>query len=413
MDIPLDEVVFFDAIISTPSTSAAVDADSTPTFAVYEESTDTDIGIGGNLTKRTSLTGNYRGTFTASAANGFEVGKWYSIIGSAVVGGVTGKAVLKNFRIVLAEAVVGEPKVDVGAWLGTAASTPATAGIPDINVKNINNVAAATPGAAGGLFIAGSNAATTIAGLTTGALSCSTITASGAVAFQSTLAVTGATTFTGVVTMTNGLAANITGNLVGTVSTLTTYTGNTPQTGDSYARIGAAGAGLTALGDTRIANLDAAVSTRLASASYTAPDNSTIAAIAGYVDTEVAAIYARIGAPAGASIAADIAAAKSDTAAIKLKTDNLPASPAAVGSQVILSATGLDLVVIETLAEAETAANLNARQALALLLATLAGESSGGAGTSPIFKTPAGTARTAHTLDGNGNRTAATWTPPT
>lgn len=37
---------------------------------------------------------------------------------------------------------------------------------------------------------------------------------------------------------------------------------NTAQTGDSYARIGAAGAGLTALGDTRIANLDAAVSSR-------------------------------------------------------------------------------------------------------------------------------------------------------
>lgn len=38
------------------------------------------------------------------------------------------------------------------------------------------------------------------------------------------------------------------------------------QTGDSYARIGAAGVGLTNLGDTRIANLDAAVSTRLAPA---------------------------------------------------------------------------------------------------------------------------------------------------
>lgn len=36
-----------------------------------------------------------------------------------------------------------------------------------------------------------------------------------------------------------------TGNIVGTLSTLTTYTGNTPQTGDSFARIGAAGAGLT------------------------------------------------------------------------------------------------------------------------------------------------------------------------
>ncbi len=34
------------------------------------------------------------------------------------------------------------------------------------------------------------------------------------------------------------------------------------QTGDNFARIGAAGAGLTALGDTRIANLDATVSTR-------------------------------------------------------------------------------------------------------------------------------------------------------
>lgn len=36
----------------------------------------------------------------------------------------------------------------------------------------------------------------------------------------------------------------------------------TPQTGDSFARLGASGAGLTALGDTRLANLDAAMSTR-------------------------------------------------------------------------------------------------------------------------------------------------------
>lgn len=49
-----------------------------------------------------------------------------------------------------------------------------------------------------------------------------------------------------------------------------------------------------------LSRLDAAVSSRLASASYTAPDNATITAIAGYVDTEVAAI--------------------------KAKTDNLPAS---------------------------------------------------------------------------------------
>lgn len=46
------------------------------------------------------------------------------------------------------------------------------------------------------------------------------------------------------------------------VDTVTTYTGNTPQTGDNFARIGVAGVGLTNLGDARIANLDATVSSR-------------------------------------------------------------------------------------------------------------------------------------------------------
>ncbi len=53
--------------------------------------------------------------------------------------------------------------------------------------------AAAAPGAANGMLVGGSNAATTFAGLTTGALSCTTLTASGAVAFQSTFAVTTST----------------------------------------------------------------------------------------------------------------------------------------------------------------------------------------------------------------------------
>jgi hypothetical protein len=67
--------------------------------------------------------------------------------------------------------------------------------------------------------------------------------------------------------------------------------------------------------------LDAAVSTRLASSGYTAPDNATIAAIATYVDTEVAAI--------------------------KAKTDNLPASPAAVGSAMTLASNALTTAAIQ------------------------------------------------------------------
>lgn len=105
---------------------------------------------------------------------------------------------------------------------------------------------------------------------------------------------------------TGALVGNIEGNLnsVSLCSQLTTYTGNTPQTGDCFPRLGA---------------------------------------------------------PAGASIAADIAAAKADTAAtlvdtnelqtdwtnggrldnlldgVKAKTDLIPASPAAVGSQMNLA----------------------------------------------------------------------------
>lgn len=47
--------------------------------------------------------------------------------------------------------------------------------------------------------------------------------------------------------ISNGITSDITGNLIGTVATLTTYTGNTPQTGDAFARLGApAGASVSA-----------------------------------------------------------------------------------------------------------------------------------------------------------------------
>jgi len=53
--------------------------------------------------------------------------------------------------------------------------------------------------------------------------------------------------------------------------------------------------------------------------------------------TERGDIYSRIGAPTGASLAADVATIDAVVDAIKAKTDNLPASPAAVGSQMTLA----------------------------------------------------------------------------
>jgi hypothetical protein len=171
---------------------------------------------------------------------------------------------------------------------------------------------------------------------------------------------------------------------------------DTARVSEVHSRLGVAGAGLTALGDTRIANLDTTVSSRStfaggAVASVTAPVtlpataaleatvqsvkaktdllpsdpadasdiagafstvNTTLAAIAAYIDTEVAAIKAKTDAlpsdPADASeiaasftaIAASLATLSgyvdTEVAAIKAKTDNLPASPAAVGSAMTL-----------------------------------------------------------------------------
>jgi hypothetical protein len=83
--------------------------------------------------------------------------------------------------------------------------------------------------------------------------------------------------------------------------TVTTYTGNTPQTGDSFARLGVP-AGASHAADNALAQADL--------------DN-----IQTLIDTEVAAI---------------LAAVDTEVAAIKAKTDNLPASPAAVGSAMTL-----------------------------------------------------------------------------
>jgi len=84
---------------------------------------------------------------------------------------------------------------------------------------------------------------------------------------------------------------------------LTTYTGNTPQTGDAFARLGLpAGASVSA---------DVAA---------VKGDTGTILSD---VNTGAGAIYTRLGAPVGASIAADIAAVQTSASGIKSQTDKL------------------------------------------------------------------------------------------
>jgi hypothetical protein len=130
--IPIDEVVYFDVI--TRGTGGVVDADSAPTYDVFEESTDTPILDDQTMTKRTSLTGNYRGSFTASAANGFEAGKWYSVIATATVDAVTDKTVALLFRVAPAESSAGVPKIDVSHFGGSAGTF--SSGRPEVNTSH-------------------------------------------------------------------------------------------------------------------------------------------------------------------------------------------------------------------------------------------------------------------------------------
>lgn len=143
MDISLDEVVYFDFATFNPTTGGNLVADSTPTFAVYEESTDTDIGVGGNATLRTSLTNKYRISFTCSSANGFELGKWYSVYATAVVSGITSTAVVKNFRIKAAENVAGYPVDDCAKFAGQTITAAAGVTLPS-SVASPTNITAGT-----------------------------------------------------------------------------------------------------------------------------------------------------------------------------------------------------------------------------------------------------------------------------
>lgn len=69
----------------------------------------------------------------------YAVGSQYTVVVSAVtIDAQTVSFILGSFRIVAAEAVAGKPKVDVDAWLGTAAATPTVAGVPEVDVTHFN-----------------------------------------------------------------------------------------------------------------------------------------------------------------------------------------------------------------------------------------------------------------------------------
>lgn len=97
--VPLNENIFFDMTTESPSTGGVVNADSTPTFKIFEEADDTPIASG-SFTARTSQTGVYRATTAFSSGAGFEVGKYYSVVGEYTASSVARKQSLITAYVV-------------------------------------------------------------------------------------------------------------------------------------------------------------------------------------------------------------------------------------------------------------------------------------------------------------------------
>lgn len=86
----IDDFLTFYANTHAPSTGAATDADSVPTYRVYEDETATPILTGSMaLLDTANTTGFYSERIQLTAANGFEKGKQYAVYVSATIGGVT------------------------------------------------------------------------------------------------------------------------------------------------------------------------------------------------------------------------------------------------------------------------------------------------------------------------------------
>ncbi len=112
----------------------------------------------------------------------------------------------------------------------------------------------------------------------------------------------------------DGAAPPTVGSVFHELMSKTTGSFTFDQTTDSLEALRDRGdaAWITATGFSTLSQADIRTAVGLASANL----DAQLTAIDDYIDTEIAAIYSRIGAPAGASIAADIAAIKAETASI-------------------------------------------------------------------------------------------------
>ena len=135
----IDDVLTFVANTQVFATGVATDADSVPTYRVYEDETTTPLLTGSMaLLDSVNTAGFYSEAITLSAANGFEKGKSYSIYIAATVSTVAG-ATHRTFQIQAAvdtRSVGGTAQTagDIFARLGAPAGASMSADVAAVKV---------------------------------------------------------------------------------------------------------------------------------------------------------------------------------------------------------------------------------------------------------------------------------------
>lgn len=177
----------------------------------------------------------------------YTVGAWFHVVVSAItVDAQTVSFIAAAFRLMPAESVAGKPKVDVDAWLGTAAATPTQAGVPEVDITHIGGAAVSTSSAQLGVNVV--NAAGTAWG--SGAITDASIASDAITAAKIANGAIDAATFAAdvdaeILSYIVDDATRIDASALNTASVTTI-----PAILTDTAEIGAAGAGLTEAGGT-------------------------------------------------------------------------------------------------------------------------------------------------------------------
>jgi len=240
-DVTLEDVLYF--MFSTRAFASGVPTSllGTPVLSVLESNNATPITAGVSVAvDRASVTGLNQATVVATAANGYEAGKSYACyISTGTVGGVS---------------VVGEVVAEFTVQASAAFTRIGPLGAGLTGITGVTLAATQT-----GVTIPTVTTVTTVTNLTNlPAVTTDWLTAAGVKADAVTKIQTGLATPTNI-TAATGVALAASQHVIVDSGTITTYTGNTPQTADVstlITTVGVAGAGLTVAGVTGVVSAD-------------------------------------------------------------------------------------------------------------------------------------------------------------